>query len=581
MDSIFKYGHEVWFTYEFNGKSYESHGMIDEVYYFNDVRKHKYKIIADASGKPFYIWEDKISFFKKEDQDRLRCVDCKYSDISIGRCASCNCSHRLFVPKESCDIKELEEAYSKAEAMCDNSEPRKVCKTCKNRECGLAYEPCLICKGHNMWESTKVNPFLLGDLVMYKDASKPEVFTVIEIIEFHSTPGEAISYSYRIKRTARDGMDIVHLVDHDRLEKVEKQYRGGYIYPVGARVRFKFGKKELIGYIQERYQDSIYEIRDDEKTYVIIQDHILGYSAKNWIDDPSIRKAFGLDVKNDIYENIKKQINKDQLNFHYGLSSIFKLAPNDAAVPFELSEKEKKYVRNDAADSLSYSLKRKLDRIHSNAVYGLNTDLTSFSYLTVFDEFVNIKEDNKMKKEQKKRNRNIIKCNGKYERTIKDITFNGPAVIVKFEPTMDDYAYGSTKGDKVVVVCKDGDKYDMKTGFLLAILKEFLNNQSYGNILEKLDSFDALDIPQVGKEIDKTVEKETAKIVFCKFQVGDIVRFEHGVARFKVDKRTTFTTKSGKVVPRYRLLRVLGAKYAYSTYANENELVLADEVYQK
>ena len=66
-----------------------------------------------------------------------------------------------------------------------------------------------------------------------------------------------------------------------------------------------------------------------------------------------------------------------------------------------------------------------------------------------------------------------------------------------------------------------------------------------------------------------------------KFKAGDIVRFKRGVARFRVDKCTTFTTSSGEVVPRYRLLRILGTKYAYSTYANENELVLADEVYQK
>lgn len=407
-------------------------------------------------------------------------------------------------------------------------------------------------------KSDFIQPFMLGDLVMYKDASKPEVFTVIEIIEYKNPIGQHISYSYRIKRTDRDGQDIVNLVDHDKLEKVEKQYRGGYIYPVGARVRFKFGKNELIGYIQERYQDGRYEIRADEKTYVIIQDHILGYSAKNWIDDPSIRKAFGLDVKNDIYENIKKQINKDQLNFHYGLNSIFKLAPNDAAVPFELSEKEKEYARNDEADSLSYSLKRKLDRIHSNAVYGLNTDLT------MFDEFVNNKEDNKMKKEQKKRNRNIIMCNGKIQRTIKDITFNGPAVIVKFEPTINDYAHGSTKGDKVVVVCKDGDKYDMKTGFLLAILKEFLNNQSYGNVLEKLDSFDALDIPQVGKD------------EIFKFKVGDIVRLTTGTKKYKVISQEIIWND----IRRYRLLSY-NSKSNYTFYERESRLILADEVYQK
>lgn len=223
-------------------------------------------------------------------------------------------------------------------------------------------------------------------------------------------------------------------------------------------------------------------------------------------------------------------------------------------------------VHTDAEDSLAYSIKRKLDGIRSNAVYGLNTDLT-IEFKNGTHIFVN-KEDNKMKNQQQKRNRNIIKTE-KYQRTIKDITFNGPAVIVKFEPTGDDIVWGRTKGDKVVVVCKDGDKYDMKTGFLLAILKEFLNNQSYGNILEKLDSFDTFDIPQVGKDD-----------VF-KFKVGDIVRLKHGVARFKVDKCTTFTASSGKVVPRYRIVRLLGSKCSYSTYANENELVSADEVDHK
>lgn len=420
-------------------------------------------------------------------------------------------------------------------------------------------------------KSDFIHPFMLGDLVMYKDVSKPEVFTVIEIIEYKNSIGDMVSYSYRIKRTDKDGRDIVNLVDHDRLVKVDKYYRGGgYIYPVGARVRFKFGEKELIGYTQERYPDPDcrYEIRVENSTYVVKPDSILGYAA-NWIDDPSIRKAFGVDIKNDIYENIKKQINKDQLNFHYGLSSIFKLAPNDAAVPFELSEKEKEYMHDDMAATMSY-----LCHLHKNGFYGTGTD-TKINFKN--GEYIHVnKEDNKMKKEQKKRNRNIIETKANtFKRTIKDIKFNGPAVIIEFEPTGYDYAFCRTKGDKVVVVCKDGDKYDMKTGFLLAILKEFLNNQSYGNILEKLDSFDALDIPQVGKD------DNLANVVYCKFQEGDIVRFKRGTARFKVDKRTTFTTKSGKVVPRYRLLRVLGTKYAYSTYANENELVLADEVYRK
>lgn len=439
-------------------------------------------------------------------------------------------------------------------------------------------------------KSDFIQPFLLGDLVTYKDASKPEMFTVIDRLEFKDPAGNT-AYSYRIKRTAKDGQDIVNLVDHDRLVKVDKQYRGRYIYPVGARVRFKFSKRELIGYIQERYQDGRYEIRVENQTYVIKQDSILGYAA-NWIDDPSIRKAFGLDVnKNNIYEDIKKQINKDQLNFHYGLHSIFKLAPNDAAVPSELSEKEKEYVRNDAADSLSYSLnlKRKLEEAYSKAedMYGLkfnqtfyddilkyvNEDKMSINDIRKMIGMEPIKEDNKMKKEQKKRNRNIIKTE-KYQRTIKDITFNGPAVIVKFEPTGEDLSYGRFKGDKVVVVCKDGDKYDMKTGFLLAILKEFLNNQSYGNVLEKLDSFDALDIPQVGKEWNENIINPDAdKVDNWKFMIGDLVRLKSGNVIFKVVRTCTWKFGDG-IVHRYAIQRLGGSKYI--TYENENRLTLVE-----
>lgn len=381
-----------------------------------------------------------------------------------------------------------------------SSEEERVCRTCKNRKCGLAYDPCVICKDHNMWESTNAN-----------------------------------------------------------------QYTGGYIYPVGAHVRFKYHGKELIGNIQERYQDYVskkyeYRINVDDKFYIIKPDSILGY-AVNWIDYPSIRKAFGVDVKNDIYENIKKQINKDQLNFHYGLSSIFKLAPNDAAVPFELSEDRKEYIRNDVAATMSY-----LHELHKNGFYGLNTDSTIY---VKNGKSIDIKEDNKMKKEQKKRNRNIIKVE-KYQRTIKDISFNGPAVIVKFEPSDEDLAWGRFKGDKVVVVCKDDDKYDMKTGFLLAILKEFLNNQSYGNILEKLDSFDTFDIPQVGKE-DNKIEKKCEDD--WKFMVGDLVRLKSGNIIFKVVRTLTWNY-NGKVIHRYAIQRFGGSRY--TTYENENRLTLVE-----
>lgn len=306
-------------------------------------------------------------------------------------------------------------------------------------------------------------------------------------------------------------------------------------YAIGMPVRYSWGGPDpdniRTGFIVENsdYKRGFYVIKDDRDGYKynISANRILGYNTTDILTECG--KAY---IKHD-EESIKEFLNRV-----YGNPDF------------------KPEVHSDAADSLSYSIKRKLDWIRSNAVYGLNTDTT------FYDEFVN-KEDNKMKN-QKKRNRNLIR-NEKYSRIIKDITFNGPAVIIKFEPTVEDIACGRTKGDKVVVVCKDGDKYDMKTGFLLAILKEFLNNQSYGNILEKLDSFDAFDIPQVGKDD------------IFKFKVGDIVRLKHGVARFKVDKCTTFTASSGKLVPRYRIVRLLGSKCSYSAYANENELVLAED----
>ena len=100
------------------------------------------------------------------------------------------------------------------------------------------------------------------------------------------------------------------------------------------------------------------------------------------------------------------------------------------------------------------------------------------------------KEDNNMKKKQnqRKRNRNVIQCNGNYSRDINEIIFNGPATIIKWSPSVNQYAYGK-KGDKTVAVCDGYDCYSKTTGFLLAIIKEFFDNQSYDNILRKIDSF--------------------------------------------------------------------------------------------
>jgi len=109
----------------------------------------------------------------------------------------------------------------------------------------------------------------------------------------------------------------------------------------------------------------------------------------------------------------------------------------------------------------------------------------------------------------------------------------------------------------------------MKTGFLLAILKEFLNNQSYGNVLEKLDNFDVFDIPQVGKDERKEVKEAVERTDGFKFKVGDIVRLKSGRVPFEVIGTLTWKY-SGREIKRYRLRRVCGN---YTTYENENRLV--------
>ena len=118
----------------------------------------------------------------------------------------------------------------------------------------------------------------------------------------------------------------------------------------------------------------------------------------------------------------------------------------------------------------------------------------TFSFPTVSDAvLLGIDTDSiKVKKEDnmnnRPRNHKFVKTNTK-ERRIKEVMFNGPATIIKWEPTMHDYAYGNNKGDKTVAVCGKGDIYDKEKGFLLAVIKEFVDNQSYDNILRMMDSF--------------------------------------------------------------------------------------------
>lgn len=101
-------------------------------------------------------------------------------------------------------------------------------------------------------------------------------------------------------------------------------------------------------------------------------------------------------------------------------------------------------------------------------------------------EYFNKKENKNMKQKQKKRDRNIIKVKDIETRKIKEIMFNGPATIIKWDPTWIQFSHDIV-GDKTVTVCKEPDKFDKTTGFLLAVLKEVLDNKSYGNILEKID----------------------------------------------------------------------------------------------
>lgn len=101
-------------------------------------------------------------------------------------------------------------------------------------------------------------------------------------------------------------------------------------------------------------------------------------------------------------------------------------------------------------------------------------------------EYIKVKKEDNMN--NRPRNHKFVRTNTK-ERKIKEVIFNGPATIIKWEPTMHDYANGKCKGDKTVSVCGVTDPYDKEKGFLLAVIKEFVDNQSYDNILRMMDSF--------------------------------------------------------------------------------------------
>lgn len=70
-----------------------------------------------------------------------------------------------------------------------------------------------------------------------------------------------------------------------------------------------------------------------------------------------------------------------------------------------------------------------------------------------------------------------------YKREIKDIIFSGPATVIKFNNQFD-------KEEKTVVKCQNGDEFDKTKGFLLALVKEFVDKKSWNNILRIIDTFE-------------------------------------------------------------------------------------------
>lgn len=157
---------------------------------------------------------------------------------------------------------------------------------------------------------------------------------------------------------------------------------------------------------------------------------------------------------------------------------------NDCFLPSHSNWEERKLPSPpaDYLDYFRYFPKFSLPIFKNDVICRIDTD----SIKVKNGDSIKINKEDNMN--NKPRNHKFIKTNTK-ERKIKEVMFNGPATIIKWEPTMHDYAYGKTKGDKTVSVCGEGDIYDKEKGFLLAVIKEFVDNQSYDNILRMMDSF--------------------------------------------------------------------------------------------
>ena len=136
----------------------------------------------------------------------------------------------------------------------------------------------------------------------------------------------------------------------------------------------------------------------------------------------------------------------------------------------------------DHLDYFRYFPKFSFPTVSDGVLLGIDTD----SIKVKNGEYIKVKKEDNMN--NRPRNHKFVRTISK-ERKIKEVIFNGPATIIKWEPTMPDYANGKCKGDKTVSVCGVTDPYDKEKGFLLAVIKEFVDNQSYDNILRMMDSF--------------------------------------------------------------------------------------------
>lgn len=80
--------------------------------------------------------------------------------------------------------------------------------------------------------------------------------------------------------------------------------------------------------------------------------------------------------------------------------------------------------------------------------------------------------EKKLQEEVNEKKRKFI--NDFINEMIDDVVFNGPATIIKFK-----------NGEKVVVKCQPGEKFDHEKGLALALVKYFFGNIGYYNEIFK------------------------------------------------------------------------------------------------